>query len=40
MLPVQNGNVMLGTWQGIWLGSIVFTAVRGILSQRSWENKK
>ena len=20
MLPVQNGNVMLGTWQGIWLG--------------------
>ncbi len=40
MLPVQNGNVMLGTRQGIWLGSIVFTAVRGILSQRSWENKK
>lgn len=34
MLPVQDGRVRLGTWQGIWLGSIVFTADRAISSRR------
>ncbi|GHK55077.1 YjbQ family protein [Klebsiella pneumoniae] len=40
MLPVEDGRVRLGTWQGIWLGSIGYTAVRGASLRRSWGNKR
>jgi secondary thiamine-phosphate synthase enzyme len=40
LLPVQDGRVSLGTWQGIWLGNIVFTAVRGISLRRSRGNNR
>lgn len=36
MLPVEDGRVRLGTRQGIWLGSIGYTAVRGASLRRSW----
>ena len=39
MLPVHNGRLLLGTWQGIWLESIAFTVVRVKLSPRYKGNK-
>lgn len=39
MLPVHNGRLQLGTWQGIWLENIAFTVVRVKLSQRYKGNK-
>ena len=30
-LPVRHGRLMLGTWQGIWLGSTASTAEHAVL---------
>ena len=39
MLPVHNGRLLLGTWQGSGWENIAFTVVRVKLSQRYKGNK-